>query len=36
LVVVSVAAIIALAWINGGRRPVEWIEEPIALPEGVE
>jgi hypothetical protein len=32
LAALALAAILAWAWIDGGRRQVEWIEEPIEVP----
>ena len=36
LAAVALVGLLAWAWIDGGREPKHWIEEPIALPEGVE
>jgi hypothetical protein len=33
LVVAALVAVLAWAWYDGGERPVEWIEEPLPLPE---
>jgi hypothetical protein len=35
LAALGLAAILVFAWIDGGRRPLEWIEEPVPLPEGA-
>ena len=32
---VAVIAVLAWAWIDGGKQPKRWIEEPVELPEGV-
>ncbi|MDP3677439.1 MAG: hypothetical protein Q8R44_20465 [Novosphingobium sp.] len=32
LALLALAALIAWAWIDGGRRQVAWIEEPIEVP----
>ena len=36
LTAVALLAVLAWAWIDGGRQPTRWIEEPVDLPEGVE
>lgn len=36
LTAVALLALLAWAWIDGGREPTRMIEEPIALPEGFE
>lgn len=33
LAALALAAILGFAWIDGGRRPPEWIEAPVPLPE---
>ena len=33
LAALALAALLAWAWYDGGERPLEWIEEPIALPD---
>ena len=32
LATLALAAIIAWAWVDGGRRQLAWIEQPIELP----
>lgn len=35
LAALALAAIIAWAWIDGGKRQIAWIEEPIEVPADV-
>ena len=35
LAAVAVIAVLAWAWIDGGKQPQRMIEEPVELPEGV-
>lgn len=32
LAAIGLIAALAWAWIDGGERPLEWIEEPVELP----
>lgn len=32
---VAAAALLAWAWVDGGRRPVDEIAEPVAIPESA-
>jgi hypothetical protein len=36
LAAVALLALLAWAWIDGGREPARMIEQPIPLPEGLE
>ncbi len=34
-IIVFVLAVLAFAWLNGGRQPQRMIEQPVPLPEGA-
>jgi hypothetical protein len=35
VIAIVIAAVLAYAWINGGREPLRMIEQPVPLPEGA-
>lgn len=35
LAAIGLTALLAWAWIDGGERQLEWIEEPVQLPAGA-
>ena len=35
VIAIVIAAVVAYAWIDGGREPQRMIEQPVSLPEGA-
>ena len=35
LIAIAIVALLAFAWVDGGREPQRMIEQPVPLPEGA-